>query len=290
MRVVLSAAILALVLATNAAHAARAGASPLDDTLRRAASYVRRFEQEFASVLLDEVYDQHQSYRQPASVRTPVTAHRQLRSEMLFMRVPGQGLSWLTARNVLEVDGQPVPDSADRLERAIKGTASGLTARLRSVADESARFNLGDIYRNFNDPNLALLFLDSDYQRRFAFHLEGEEWIDTFRSRRISYKETAPPTIIKEASGRNLFASGSFWVVVDDGIVVRTELATHHDVEVKITVDYRFHPKIGMWIPSQMIERYFQRSTREDLECTATYSNPRRFETFGRVIGGGTPE
>jgi hypothetical protein len=39
-----------------------------------------------------------------------------------------------------------------------------------------------------------------------------------------------------------------------------------------------------MWIPARMSEHYNHRSTNEEIDCLATYSNPRRFETSGRVI------
>src|SRR5207249_9394630 len=121
--------------------------------------------------------------------------HRSLRSEMRFMRLPGQGLSWLTARNVVEGYGRAMPDSYDRLERAIRGTPGALIERLHSVADEGARFNLGNVRRNFNDPNLALLFFDSDYQWRFKFRLGDEEEVNGVRARKVSFKETESPTV-----------------------------------------------------------------------------------------------
>ena len=261
-----------------------AAASALADLLRRAADYVRQFEHDFASVITDETYDQEDTVNVPD---TPRRDHRRLRSEMLFMRLPGQGLSWLTARNVLEVDGAPVADSADRLERAIKGDRAGLLDRLRSVADEGARFNLGDIRRNFNDPILPLLFLDREYQPRFKFRLGDEEDVDEGRARKVSFRETERPTLIRESIGRDLFTSGALWIRAADGVVVRTELGaasaiTHTSLVIR--VDYRYDSKLTMWIPARMVEHYRYPEAMEEVDCTATYSNPRRFETSGRVI------
>jgi hypothetical protein len=270
------------VLACRSDPAAAAGA--LTDVLRRAGEYVRQFEHDFASVLTDETYDQDDA----VYVRdTPKRYHRRLRSEMLFMRLPGQGLSWLTARNVLEVDGAPVADSADRLDRAIKGDRAGLLDRLRSVADEGARFNLGDIRRNFNDPILPLLFLDREYQPRFKFRLGDEEDVDDVRAWKVSFKETGRPTLIRENVGRDLFTSGALWIRAADGVVMRTELSAASEVtrtSLVIRVDYRFDAKLMMWIPARMVEHYRHPEAMEEVDCTATYSNPRRFETSGRVI------
>ncbi len=261
-----------------------AAGNPLADLLRRAGEYVRQFEHDFASVITDETYDQDDT----VYVRdTPRRDHRRLRSEMLFMRLHGQGLSWLTARNVLEVDGLRVADSADRLERAIKGDRAGLLDRLRSVADEGARFNLGDIRRNFNDPILPLLFLDRQYQPRFKFRLGTEEDVDDVRAWKVSFKETGRPTLIRENIGRDLYTSGALWIRAADGIVVRTELSAASEVtgtSLAIRVDYKYDSKLAMWIPSRMVEHYRHPDAMEEVDCTATYSNPRRFETSGRVI------
>jgi hypothetical protein len=276
-------AAVALVAALFAARAAGQQPPKLHDVLTRAAAYVRHFENDFAAVVTDEAYDQDDFHGQP-SVR--VHDHRRIRSEMLFMPVPGQGLLWLTSRNVLEVDGHAVPDSRDRLEQTIKGDASGLADRLRSVADEGARFNLGKIHRNFNDPILPLLFLDPDYQSRFKFRLEKSEDIDGVQVQRVSFKETERSTVIKQqVDGKNLFTTGSLWVRAEDGVVVRTELsAAATAASFVIRVDYRRDPKLDMWIPARMVEHYRDPKTLEEVDCTATYSNARRFETSGRVI------
>jgi len=254
----------------------------LRDVLRRAAEYVRQFERDFAAVITDELYDQEDFCCGPRKARTV----RHIRSEMLFMRLPGQGLSWLTARNVIEVDGQPVPDSRDRLERAMRGDASGLVSRVRSVANEGARFNLGQVQRNFNDPILPLLFVDPDYQWRFKFTLGPEEDVDGLRARRIDFRETAEPTIISWSTGGGVFTSGSLWVQPADGVVVRTTIsATAFRIEVfEVRVDYRRDPKLDMWIPARMTELYRQPGDVETISCIATYSNPRRFETAARIV------
>jgi hypothetical protein len=90
----------------------------LSDLLRQAGSYVRRFEQEFASMIGEERYDQRVRSQRNAPITnyTRVTAQRRIISDILFMWIPEEE-SWLTARNVLSVDGQPVEDSATRFRR-----------------------------------------------------------------------------------------------------------------------------------------------------------------------------
>jgi hypothetical protein len=279
------------LLVASLAYAVLPGHADSNDTLRRAGLYVRQFEQNFAAVITDEAYDQDVQRIAPgesdtAARRQPAREHRHMRSEMLFMRLPGQGLSWLTARNVLEVDGREVPDSSERLNQAIKGTDTGLIERLRSVADEGARFNLGGVRRNINDPNLALLFFDPDHQPRFKFRLEGEEWIDGARTERVSFKETARPTVIHQITGRNLPTKGAAWIRAEDGAILQTEVSGSADDRLDFTmrVQYRRDPKLEMWIPVRMFEHYRAGAAHEQVDCVAVYSNPRRFETFGRVV------
>jgi hypothetical protein len=252
----------------------------LKDVLKQAAAYVRQFETDFAAVITDETYVQDDRVKgDPWDVR-------HIRSEMLFVRLPGQGLAWISARNVLEVDGTPVADSHDRLERAIKGDAAGLAERLLSVADEGARFNIGRIERNFNDPILPLLFLDSEYQPRFKFRLEEDEDVNGVRASKIAFRETGRPTVIRETGGRNLDMAGAVWVRLDgDAVVVRTEISARSSrMSFTIRVDYRRDDKLDMWIPSRMEERYKYPNADEQIDCIAEYSNARRFETSGRII------
>lgn len=257
--------------------------------LHRAADYVQQFEQTFASIVTDEIYDQEVK---PSS-GVPVTAwtfgkaeRRHIRSEMLFIRLPGQGLTWISARNVLEVDGQPVEDSHDRLERAIKGDAAGLAARLLSVADEGARFNIGRIERNFNDPILPLLFLDAEFQPRFKFKLESDEDVGGVQARKIAFKETERPTVIREVGGKDLDTSGAVWVRANgEAVVVRTQVGARNSrMSFTIRVDYSRDQKLDMWIPSRMEEHYKYPKADEQIDCVAEYTNARRFETSGRIV------
>jgi hypothetical protein len=268
-----------LCAAVVAAPQPRPGVNGL---LKQAATYVRQFEKDFSAIVTDESYDQHVAEGAPHALST---MSRHIQSEMLFMRVPGEGLSWLSARNVLEVDGDPIADSRDRLERAIKGDRASLAERLQSVADEGARFNIGRIQRNVNDPILPLLFLDPEYQARFKFRLEKDEDLDGVRLHKLSFKERARPTIIGLARGGSLYSSGAVWLRAEDAVVVRTELGGRDGpMSFTIRVEYERNPKLDMWIPARMEERYRNDKTNEQVDCLAVYTNARRFETSGRVV------
>jgi hypothetical protein len=265
------------------------GAPTVKDLVASAAEYVQRFEQEFSEVISLERYEQHVEQRRDAPPRAWLLISsdaRTLTSEMLLTRLPDRR-TWLTVRNVLTVDGEAVPDSEDRLERAL--AESGSAGVLRTLADEGARFNLGRIRRNVNDPTLALRFLARETQAGFAFSLAGREAIADVDTWKLAFVERRTPSLVRNARNEDLPATGSIWLSVADGAVVRTTVAmTDKRAHLQATgvVDYQRERKLDMWVPAQMVERYIQRAGKieERIVCTASYSDFRRFETSGRLV------
>jgi hypothetical protein len=285
-----------VVASVQARHGA--DAPPLPQLLAQTGEYVRRFQREFATILGDEDYDQHVESRQystPSAIDADAAEHmphsrrRRLHSEMLFLWLPAE-TAWLTVRNVLTVDGRPVPDSETRLNDALRDTSAERQPRLRRLRDESARFNLGSIRRNINYPTLALSYLDPAVQSRFKLTLDGRERINNVDAYKVGFDERSRPTIIQE-DGADRVSRGVIWVADADGAVVRTRLQLHipsSDTVVSVDVDYRRDARIDVWVPSRMRETYehrFQSVVLERIRCVATYSNFRRFETSGRIVG-----
>jgi hypothetical protein len=284
----------------------------LADILERAGKYVRQFERDFAMVISDEHHGQDQyprtmddlpgrNYGSPRTMGLSVRSnvHRETRSEMLFVRGERE-LAWLAVRNVLMVkDGigtgslwQSIPESKDRLDRALRDTSPGQPLRLRTLADDGARFNLGRrIYRNFNTPPLALQLLGLEFQPRFAFTLAGREKVAGSPTVKLAFAERGSPTVIA-FKDQDLPSAGEVWVREADGAILRTHVTLRApqtdegpSMDVSIRVDYRHDAKLDMWVPAQMTERYTERrQPGERIYCYATYSNYRRFETSGRLV------
>jgi len=251
--------------------------------LSRAGTYVRGFEHDFALVVSDE------DYRQRVSGRLyPSSRNRRTRAEMLFMWIPEQA-GWLTVRNVLSVDGRDVPDSQARLNEALDDTTTARVTRLRRLLNDNARFNLGQILRNFNYPTLALSYLDPEMQPRFAFTPAGHERVNGAAVSKVEFDERTRPTVIQE-NGADRFSQGAIWIADRDGAIVRTRLDLRIPLKetiASIEVDYARDPKLEMWVPVRMHESYLQsRATmiNESIDCVATYSHFRRFETSGRIV------
>jgi len=266
----------------------------LQDLLAGAAAYVQRFSQGFATLLGDETYEQR-------VVSAPASRERErqrlLLSEVLFVWLTEEQ-SWLSARVVKIADGKPVPDSDTRLERLMADTSAGWGARVRRLRDEGARFNIGRMERNFSDPTMVLQFLDADIQRRFQFTLEGRDRVQETAAWRVSFKEQSRPTLI-QSRGRDVPATGEVWLAENDQAVVQTRVALTDNqfnlrVGAVIRASFRHEPRFGIWVPAEMRERYEQRgrgvyqaqfvSFDDVIECVATYSNFRRFETVARIV------
>jgi hypothetical protein len=267
-------------------------AASLDSLLSQASTYVLGFEERFAVVLSDEDYEQHSTGRYGRSRETG----RTLKSETIFLWLTEER-AWLTARNVLSVDGRPVQNSRERLDRLLSGTGSIGIARLRALRDEGARFNLGSIQRNFNDPMLPLRFLEPATRPRFKFSLAGEEKVGGSPTSKVAFEEQARPTVIQE-NRIDRPSHGVIWIR-PDGTVMRTRLEVRgtdgprNVITASIVVDYNSDKKIGMMVPGAMHETYMQLvpagagGVGERITCTATYSNFRRFETSARIVPDG---
>jgi hypothetical protein len=263
------------------------GADPplLTRLLARAGDYVRDFEQNFAFVVSDEDYRQHARGR-----RYIAPLHRRTRAEMLFMWLSDEAV-WLTVRNVLTADGHPVPGSQSRLNDVLRDAGAERLPRLRGLIDYSARFNLGQTFRNFNYPTQALSYLDPVLQPRFAFTLAGRERVNRVDTWKIKYEELTTPTVI-QANGADRPSRGAVWIADRDGAIVRTKLDLMIPVwesiaSVSVDVDYQRDMKLDMWVPLRMHETYLEMrgsTVTDSIGCEATYSNFRRFETSGRML------
>jgi hypothetical protein len=295
---------LSLVVLSLNAGPIRADADPsLSALLGRVAAYVQRFEHNFAVVLSDERYDQRQhvsaTIEGTSQPQVPREAgmDRKLQSEMLFMWMP-EAREWLIARTVLLVDGVAVRDSKGRLDRALADPDPDQAARLRRLRDEGARFNIGRIRRNFNDPTLALQFLDPMYQSRFTFTRAGQMKVNGVQAWRLAFVEHRHPTLVA-SNGVDMVAAGSVWVAVSDGEVIRTSTKwtdANTSTTAEIVVNYRRDQKLDMWVPARMDETYAQKritwdgtppqvmTVNERIECVATYSNFRRFDTSSHLV------
>jgi len=263
--------VLALGALVTLAVPAPAQAPPaLDEILKRAGAYVAGFAEQFASVVAEEHAEQSAS----GGPRDMVT-ERKILADILLVRVPGTQ-QWMGFRDVFEVNRSTVRDREDRLLKLFVDSPGTAVSQARRIADESARYNVGDLTRNFNLPTTALLFLHPSAQWRFRYRKAGDRERDGVRYWVIRGTETASPTFIQTSMGRDTELTTEYLVDPASGRVARSTLKLKFPAETDITVDYRPDATLGMWVPARMEESYAHGMTR--IRSTATYANFRRFQ------------
>jgi hypothetical protein len=274
-----------VVMTLQADGAGRQAPTPVDDLVARAAAYVAEYERQFSSVVAEERYDQRLrilEYGAPAgvigSLRGSSSAYerrRKLVSDYLLVKVPGLE-GWTPFRDVIEVDGRAVRDRDERLSQLfIESPARALDQALR-IAEESSRFNLGDVRRTVNVPTLALLFLVDRHRPRVAFHLGDDQTIEGIGATGLAYVDQTHPTLIRGSGDNDIVADGTIWIDPVDGRVLQTRVHTNSGtLESEIVVSYRLDERLGLWVPWRMRESY--KSALEQIDATAIYTNFRRF-------------
>ena len=256
-----------------------AASATFAEVMRRAHAYVVIYEDhELSTIMARERY--HQQW---LDGEARVKEQRTLLSDYLLLQLPDE--DWVAVRNVYDVDGTAVPDRAARLKGLFTGPREQLGERVMTMASESARFNLGELYyRTVNLPTFALRVLRPASRKRIAFDKAGEEQVDGTTTWVVAFRETKGPTFTAKPDGTDVPAHGRFWVEPDTGVVLRSEMilggSRRLSARATITVTYRLEPSLGFRVPVEMQERYDNpRHKRDDVVIThATYSDFRRFD------------
>jgi hypothetical protein len=274
---------LLLVAAAAAIHApVAAGQRRSDDrleaALRLASAYAEAYGGRLALVLATERYEQ----MVVADSRGRGAGGQKGRTRVLLSDVlwapSDQEVAFLFYRDVYSVDGKAVRDRHDRL---LPLFASGPVERGREkakqVLNESARYNLGTAYWNVNFPTLALSILHPRNRDRFRFRHGGESTLQGKRVAEIEFREQARPTLAQSATGQDYAASGSLWISLADGAILKSDLR-YETLPGRIRVNYRYEPKLRVFVPGTMHESFGGKGTLQTIEGAATYTEYRRGE------------
>ena len=230
--------------------------------LERAARYVLDYEQAFHDVAAEEDYTQWAepggaTMKGPTLSCTATSCRRLTRADVVFVRLGGE-IPWGTFRDVFEVDGQKVRDREARLEKLFGVSPPGSRApRVRSILDESARYNIGPVMRNINFPTLALAFLHPRNQHRFAWKRGGTRRFGTVEGLEVEFEEVARPTLVDQDGQGDLPAKGRFWIDPERGTVLRSETRFSlgapgaPGARAQVATEYRAEPRLAMWVPSR---------------------------------------
>ena len=241
-----------------------ARAAELKLALARLFEYADAYERQYSMLVAEEEYAQsHQG------------AHTLTRADFLLVKSANR---WVSFRDVLEVDGRPVRDREERLRRLFLDPTPEAQARLQSVMDESAKYNIGPVVRSINVPLFALDILRTWNRGRFDFTLGRDAEVDGLRAWRVEYTERDRPTLVEGLEGEDVPISGRFLVDQLTGAIIETTVeASKESVTGEIRVRFGRDPALGLWVPAEMRETYL-RGRRILMEGRAGYSKFRRFQ------------
>jgi hypothetical protein len=247
-------------------------APDLPAVLAGLAAYLHRYAEQLPATIATE------HYRQTSGSGQSLQEVR-LDSDFGIVRVPGDP-EWLGFRDVYRVDGRQVRDRDRRLETLFSRPSGQVFEQARRIAEESARFNIGRVTRNINNPALVLELLDGRNQARFRFSKGSEGTLEGIRVWLIDFQEQARPTIIRGPEGKDMPVAGRAWVDPATGCLMRVDLrledfssdATHGS----ISVTFREDPRLHFWVPATLTEKYQPNKGSGDAG-SATYTSYRQF-------------
>jgi hypothetical protein len=197
----------------------------LEQVMERVGKYVASYGEKAAVVVASEKYSQSVLV-EGADMGRP----RDLKAEFAIVRVAGG--AWTGYRDVIEFEGKPVQDRKDRLVSLLTD-AGGDASELIRIANESARFNIGPVSRNFNVPTAAMFFFLPSEHARFTFARKSAKKIEGIDTWEIEFRETKRPTLVRTRAGLDVPIEGTLHVKPDDGTVVRTRFKMRNFADVE---------------------------------------------------------
>ena len=263
-------------LALGAAEAApAAGNATVKALVAAATKYVARYQQEFAYLLAEESYTQTRIHGGSQA------ENRVLRSELFLTYLPADN-EWVAVRDVLEVDGSPVRAREDL--RTLLSKGGELRGLISEVVARNARYNIGQVTRNFNEPTLPLLLVDAKRVNEVQFERKDLTLDGTTVLATLAFTERGRPTLVRGPRG-SMPATGEIVIEAATGVVRRTTFELSQDgFKVKLSTEYARDKALGLWVPAVFTERYERAAQEQEVVVgQATYSNYRRFDVTFRI-------
>ena len=253
----------------------RAQAPGIDTSARaviaKAAVYLKDYKEALQFVLCDEA-----TIQDVLNERGSRAAHRETSGEFFLTYLPTEG-GWVGVRDIAIVDGVPL-EKRDNLRELL--TKASFARIGRQLADRNARYNIGSISRNVNDPMLSLVILDDKHRERFKFDRRRVEPSATGPMVTITFTERDAPTLVRGADGSQIFAKGELVIDAVTGRLLRTSITLKDGKTTgTLTTVFTENQKLGLWLPASLTENYEHTAGRlaEKVLAHSTYSNYRRF-------------
>jgi VWFA-related protein len=264
-------------------------ATAVDRLMASLATYLAEYEKELTAIVAEEVSVQVAEPKStvitatsPRTLPTFSTGRRQsrrLRSDVLI--VPDATYGWVAFRDVFEVDGAPVRDRSTRIADLFLKRTPNARNLADQIVKEGARFNVElesvQVPRTINMPLTALRFLRPENRPRSQYRINVARTAAEPQDAGIAldFQEVGKPRLIR--SPDDAAARGTLWVEPGSGRIRATILAIDTGrTSATIYVKYASVPKLAVWLPSIMEERYVV-SGAGTIEGRAEYSNFRQF-------------
>jgi hypothetical protein len=244
-----------LVMATMlAAHVHGAGSQP-SELQQRTGDYVAGFVRAIANVVAQESYQSRDD--------------KKITSDVLLVRYPGSVTDLILFRDVVSVNGTPIPSRQQHLLDLFQQDFASAVGRANQIAADSSEYVPPVL-----NPLYAVAFLQPDYQPRFKMDERNtdpqQQW--PRHTKILSFTETQKPTLLRSGMMRenDVPTRGSAWIEEATGRILQTELQIRHpDGVTTIKTIFTMDPRLQIMVPSTM------QTTKP--EARATYTNFRRF-------------
>lgn len=271
MRTRIALLVLAIATAWGPVSAQRVDTS-LSAVLARAAEYLTEYRDQLTYVMATERTKQTLTGGYALGGSADMTTA----ADIFFVYVPADAV-WMAVRDVEIVDGRVLKER-DNVRALLN---SGQVGAARALKDRNARYNLGTIVRNFNEPTLALTLLDDAHRTRVRFARVGERGGKVT----VSFVESTPPTLIMNVDGTPAPSVGAFVVDAATGRIEKSELRVKlGPVSATLTTTYRAEPKLKLWVPVQFDELYVEEARRpQKVVAKSVYSDFSRFDVEVKI-------
>lgn len=276
-------------------HARPAGSA--GDVRERAARWLESYDRVLAALVATETCTQR--VRRVTTYDASTTT-RVLVSEFAWVPVL-EGHDVLGVRDVRQVDGRPI-EGASRLEALLRAPAGERDARIAALLAESVRLLEVPTAVNFNFPTFALGYLRPENASRARWSVRDGRALSA--TAMLRFRETAR-TLVRTPEGRAVKAEGWFEVDRASGQVNEAGVTLHdahavdapmpgvEAVQYEARVRFAREPRLDVWVPTVMEDRYDWRRRSVDtgntaralvIEGRSTYADFRRFDTTVRIV------
>ncbi len=273
--------VLVFLIVTGVTLSAQERPRPVDTSpkavLAAASGYLKTYQTALEFVLADEI-----TVQEVFDERDRRTARRETSGDFFLSYVAGDG-GWLSVRDISKVDGKEVETGDD-----LRGLLNrGSMARIgRALADRNARYNIGSVTRNFNDPMLALVILDPKHQGRFRFERRDVVTTDAGTLVTLAFTERDRPTLILGSDMSPVFTRGEMTIDAATGRLQRSVITMKDGpTTASLTTTFAKVEKLDLWLPSVLVERYEHATSRqkEQVLVESTYTNFRKFSVTVKI-------